>query len=153
MPTRERTGVICLKYHQQGKQSPQPLLLCIEQEDPITRKRFWSFPGGALEAGETPQQAAIRETLEETGYKVALGSSAFSNNYTFNWNAKAYDCTTHWFDAELVDSTPQMVDDADYILQTKWLPWPKCYPLFQHHPAIVEALDHIIPLSKALKLK
>ena len=30
----------------------------------------WAFPGGKLEKGETPQQAAIRETEEETQLKV-----------------------------------------------------------------------------------
>jgi 8-oxo-dGTP diphosphatase len=28
--------------------------------------RKWALPGGKLEEGETPEQAAIRETLEET---------------------------------------------------------------------------------------
>ena len=30
----------------------------------------WSFPGGHMEAGETPQQTASRETEEETGQLV-----------------------------------------------------------------------------------
>ena len=31
----------------------------------------WAFPGGKLEEGETPMQAAIRETKEETQLDVA----------------------------------------------------------------------------------
>lgn len=34
----------------------------------------WQFPAGGIEAGETPEQAAVRETLEETGLKVEAAS-------------------------------------------------------------------------------
>jgi 8-oxo-dGTP diphosphatase len=30
----------------------------------------WVFPGGAIEAGESPEDAAVREVDEETGLKV-----------------------------------------------------------------------------------
>lgn len=31
---------------------------------------MWQFPAGAIEDGETPEEAAVRETLEETGLTV-----------------------------------------------------------------------------------
>lgn len=34
----------------------------------------WGFPGGAIELGETPEEAAIRELKEETGLDVAIDS-------------------------------------------------------------------------------
>ena len=33
----------------------------------------WGFPGGAIELGETPQMAVVREVKEETGLDVEVG--------------------------------------------------------------------------------
>ena len=33
----------------------------------------WGFPGGAIEPGETPEGAAVREAKEETGLDVSVG--------------------------------------------------------------------------------
>ncbi len=128
---RKRTGVFCLKDER---------LLAIELQDPTTKKRMWSLPGGAIEEGESPQMAALRETLEETGYSVTLNNTAFVTEYAFRWNGTRFDCQTHWFGATCDDLPPQQVDDADYILKTAWLPWPQSRILFSYHPAIIEAV-------------
>jgi ADP-ribose pyrophosphatase YjhB (NUDIX family) len=36
----------------------------------------WTFPGGYVDLGETPAQAALRETVEEVGMRVRLGELA-----------------------------------------------------------------------------
>lgn len=48
-----------------------------DKGDVLLQKRAdsskWGFPGGAIEIGETPQMAAVREVKEETGLDVEVG--------------------------------------------------------------------------------
>lgn len=37
------------------------------------RKGIWTFPGGAMEIGETAREACAREILEETGLAIEVG--------------------------------------------------------------------------------
>ena len=134
MVERRRSCVFCLHENR---------LLAVELEDPTTRKRFWSLPGGAIETGETASEAAIRETFEETGYQVELTSRGFSTNYQFRWNCQTYDCKTYWFTAELEPTSPAVVDDASYLLKRQWLPWPKSDFLFSNNPAFNEAFEQL----------
>jgi len=46
------------------------LLLVRRNEQPDIGK--WSFPGGAVELGETTQEAAVREVKEETGLDIKI---------------------------------------------------------------------------------
>jgi ADP-ribose pyrophosphatase YjhB (NUDIX family) len=48
------------------------LLLCRRAIEP--RYGYWTLPAGFMENDETAGQAALRETLEEAGARVALGA-------------------------------------------------------------------------------
>lgn len=48
-------------------------LLAARRTAPASMAGGWEFPGGKVEPGESPEQAAVREAQEELGVRVRLG--------------------------------------------------------------------------------
>ena len=55
------------------------ILLALWNEGPTPA---WTVPGGGIEEGETPEQAAVREVREETGYEIELIRSLGEDVFT-----------------------------------------------------------------------
>ena len=53
------------------------LLTC----DPVNPQvgLWWELPGGGVDQGESPEQTAVREVREETGFELAVGSIRRAN--------------------------------------------------------------------------
>ena len=67
----------------------------------------WVPPKGHIEEGETIEQAALRETTEETGYKnIKIIKPLKTVNIKYPWaDGTMNHKTIHWFWAELIDET------------------------------------------------
>lgn len=90
---RIRASVVCIDAG---------ALLCVRLRDPVTAVSRLFVPGGEVEPGESPADAAARETREETGYDVTVDAgSERIVHYPFTWAGLEVDCTTHFFRAAL----------------------------------------------------
>jgi 8-oxo-dGTP diphosphatase len=74
----------------------------------------WQFPAGAVEAGETGEQAAVREALEETGLKVEAVKSLGERVHPATGRQMSYTACT------VVDGSAR-IGDADEIDAVEWL--------------------------------
>ncbi|WP_435206540.1 NUDIX domain-containing protein [Micromonospora sp. bgisy143] len=82
----------------------------------------WGLPGGAVEIGESPAEAAVREVREEIGVQIdglrlldVLGGTDYEVTYS-NGDRVAY--VTAAYQAVIVDGTP--APDQEEIAELDW---------------------------------
>jgi mutator protein MutT len=68
-------------------------LICKRDEDTDWMPGKWGFPGGGVEEGETPKQAAVREIKEETGLDVFYINEFHSNAFCTFFATRKYEGT------------------------------------------------------------
>ena len=88
-------------------------------------KGKWEFPGGKLEAGETSQQALIREIQEELAVKIEVGELIDTIEYdypTFHLSMDCFRCVV--VDGEIILKEAEAARwlDKDELYSVDWLP-------------------------------
>ncbi len=80
----------------------------------------WSLPKGHVEAGETTEQAAIREVAEETGIDGRITARLGSVDYTFTVEGRRVHKRVHHF---LMVAVGGELSDADVeVTEVAWVP-------------------------------
>ena len=88
-------------------------------------KGKWEFPGGKLEAGETSQQALIREIQEELAVKIKVGELIDTIEYdypTFHLSMDCFLCVV--VDGEIILKEAEAARwlNKDELYSVDWLP-------------------------------
>jgi ADP-ribose pyrophosphatase YjhB (NUDIX family) len=80
----------------------------------------WSLPKGHIEAGETPEQAAVREVHEETGITGSIVAGLGTIDFWFMTEDRRVHKTVHHF---LLEAQDVELSDADAeVSEVAWVP-------------------------------
>lgn len=110
------------------------LVLCAQRGEASALGGMWEFPGGKIEAAETPREALEREIVEELHCQVDVGAEVTTTVHEYDFGIVRL--TT--FYCELVSGEPRLTEHADVV----WLE-PEELNSLQWAPADIPAVDLI----------
>jgi 8-oxo-dGTP pyrophosphatase MutT (NUDIX family) len=84
---------------------------------------LWSLPKGHLEAGESPEAAAVREVAEETGITGEVVAPLGSIDFWFVADGQRVHKTVHHY--LLVRTAGELSDEDIEVSEVAWVPLPE----------------------------
>ena len=96
----------------------------------------WMLPGGGLEAGEDEQECCIRETAEETGYRIRVSDCVLEiDEYyeDFKW-------VNRYFFGEVTGQAPVRLTEREKEvgMEPRWLPLDEIIGIFSGHASYAD---------------
>ena len=109
-------------------------VLCAQRGHAGSLPGMWEFPGGKVEAGETPRDALERELDEELRVSVRVGDVVTTTAHEYDFGV----VTLTTFYCELLDGEPELTEHA----AVTWLP-PVELATLEWAPADIPAVHKI----------
>ncbi|NNF01421.1 MAG: NUDIX domain-containing protein [Bacteroidia bacterium] len=105
----------------------------------IYRNNKWDLPKGKLDKGETPEDAAIREVIEECGIeKLEIESFAECSYHIFTTTKNTVLKKTWWYNMNYYGNKKGTPQEEENIQKVKWFkgselkkPLKKTYPIIK----------------------
>ena len=88
-------------------------------------KDWWEFPGGKVEPGETPEEALVREIMEELNAEIAVDSFLTTVEYDypeFHLSMACFWCSVKSGKLTLLEHEAARWLPLDDLRQVNWLP-------------------------------
>ena len=117
----------------------QNILLIKRRDVPV-----WVLPGGGIEPGESPENAAVREVEEETGYQVKIFRKI--GEYTPKCRLARF---TYLYECTILSGKPTLSDESQGV---QFFPLKALPPLPPPYPDWISdtLADHPQPVKKVI---
>jgi len=111
----------------------------------IYRFNRWDFPKGHVEAGETDEQAAIREVIEETGVDgLSISKDLGYTYHIFSTSSQFVLKETHWYEMQTLSNQILKPQKEEDILKAKWIPINEMETITKNtYPALIELIERL----------
>lgn len=111
------------------------LVLAAKRGQQMSLPGMWEFPGGKIEAGETPEAALRRELVEELRCDAEVGDHVETTEHEYDFGVvilSTYYCT-------LIGTEPELTEHSEI----RWVPFAELAK-FEWAPADIPAVNSIV---------